>query len=60
MEEKDTQKRGKRKMTKGRNIKTENTFSVFQKEKTEPLRKEEEPPQERNYSAVFRKREHRR
>ena len=26
MEEKDTQKRGKRKMTKGRNIKTENTF----------------------------------
>ena len=32
-------------MTKERNIKTENTFSVLQEENTEPLRKEEEPPQ---------------
>ena len=31
-------------MTKERNTKTENTFSVLQ-ENTEPLRKEEEPPQ---------------
>ena len=34
-----------RKMTKERNIKTENTFSALQEEDTEPLLEEEEPPQ---------------
>ena len=42
MKEKVTQKReGQRKMTKKRNIKTENTFSVLQDEDTELILKEE-------------------
>ena len=46
MEEIDTQKgEGQRKMTKERNIKTENTFSVLQEEVTEALCEEEEPSQ---------------
>ena len=44
VEERNTQKKGEQKMTKERNIKTENTFSVIQEEDTEPLRKEEKPP----------------
>ena len=32
-------------MTKERNIKTENAFSVLHKKDTEPLQREEEPPQ---------------
>ena len=42
----DTQEReGQRRMTKERNIKTENTFSVLQEEDIKPLRKEKKSPQ---------------
>ena len=45
MDERDTQERkGQRRMTKERKIKTENTFTVLQKENTEPLQEEKEPP----------------
>ena len=46
VEVRDTQqKKGQRKITKERNIKTENTFSVLKEEVTEPLQEEEETPQ---------------
>ena len=32
-------------MTKERNIKTENVFSILQEEDTQPIREEEETPQ---------------
>ena len=45
VEVRDTQEREEqRRMTKQRNIKTENTFSVLQEEDTEQLREEEKLP----------------
>ena len=46
VEVKDSQEReGQRRMTKERNIKTENTLSALQEEVTEPLREEEQSHQ---------------
>ena len=43
--EKHGKKEEQRKITKERNINTENIFSVLQEKDTEPLQEEEEPPQ---------------